>query len=135
MLFFSFLYNAEAFSDGAMADRLCRSLQSFVVRFDSGWCLHYRKNIRSHSSVGLERLPAKEEVAGSSPAGCTISFIIKLSTISFTVSGEFFRFVACCINFVLLDNEEQQLNKKMFSLLEDPIESFQEHFEKAVFLF
>lgn len=26
----------------------------------------------SHSSVGLERLPAKEEAAGSSPAGCTI---------------------------------------------------------------
>lgn len=31
-----------------------------------------RQHIRSHSSVGLERLPAKEEVAGSSPAGCTI---------------------------------------------------------------
>ncbi len=26
----------------------------------------------SHSSVGLERGPAKVEVAGSSPAGCTI---------------------------------------------------------------
>ena len=32
--------------------------------------------VRSHSSVGLERLPAKEEVAGSSPAGCTISYFL-----------------------------------------------------------
>ncbi len=30
------------------------------------------QNICSRSSVGLERLPAKEEVTGSSPVGCTI---------------------------------------------------------------
>lgn len=31
----------------------------------------------SHSSVGLERGPAKVEVAGSSPAGCTIKFLLR----------------------------------------------------------
>ena len=35
---------------------------------------------RSRSSVGLERLPAKEEVTGSSPVGCTRWFFEKDSS-------------------------------------------------------
>ncbi len=58
--FYLFFYNEPAFFheracriahkktiDGAMADRLCRGLQSSVVRFDSGWCLQvYINNIK-----------------------------------------------------------------------------------------
>ena len=57
---------------------------SVIARYEAIQCfifrLHFAKNrynpliqnICSRSSVGLERLPAKEEVTGSSPVGCTI---------------------------------------------------------------
>ena len=43
--------------------------------------------ICSRSSVGLERLPAKEEVTGSSPVGCTIRKITPIPKM-----GDFFDF-------------------------------------------
>lgn len=51
------------------------SKRSWFLRTSSGKIIA----LCSHSSVGLERDPAKVEVAGSSPAGCTITILKSLT--------------------------------------------------------